>query len=53
MRRLKPVVYTGSEAALGNRDRRKSYYHGKYAREVTSVVFVLAVLVFCYFRLIS
>ena len=45
------MLTAGDPAIIGNRDRRKSYYHGKYAREMASLVVLLAVIGFCILRL--
>ena len=52
MRRLN-LMTAGHPALLGNRDRRKSYYHGKYAKELGRALILLGVIAFCLFRLVS
>ena len=53
MRRLIPFLTADDPAVIGNRDRRKAYYHGKYAKEVSSAIFLFAIILFCLVRLNS
>ena len=46
MSRFKHAVTDGGAIPAHHRDRRKSYYHGKYNRELTSIVLALAVVMF-------
>ena len=46
MSRLKHAVSGGGAMSAHHRDRRKSYYHGKYNRELTTIISVLAIGLF-------
>lgn len=50
MRQFKPVTPGTSPYGLGNRNRRKAYYRGKYAREMTTIVLFVAFVAMCILR---
>lgn len=46
MKRLKPATHSGSHLIERRKNRRISYFRGKYAREMSMLAFVSVVLLY-------